>query len=109
MTAIPHSKPVLPDAEEWAEVTRRLAAGWVADGPCVETFARQAAAWLGGAGGVAVNSGTSALHLALLAAGVRPGTEVLLPAYSCAALLNAAQLAGVTPALVDAEPGGFNI
>src|SRR6476646_8378252 len=101
---IPHSRPTLPSAEEWAEVTGRLASGWVADGPCEKAFAQAAAEWLGagrggptewggefssrlgslwagdrdetrtpgraGGGGVAVNSGTSALHLALLAVGV---------------------------------------
>jgi len=86
---IPHSRPTLPVSEEWAEITGRLAGGGIADGPCVDAFAREAAQWLGGAGGVAVNSGTSALHLALLAVGAGPGTEVLVPAYCCAALLNA--------------------
>jgi perosamine synthetase len=104
-----HSKPTLPCAEEWAEITRQLAPGWVADGPCVEAFSQAAATWLGGAGGVAVNSGTCALHLALLAVGVTPGSDVLVPAYCCAALLNAVRLADAEPVLVDAEPGGFNI
>jgi perosamine synthetase len=106
---IPHSKPTLPAPEEWGQIMSRLAAGWVADGPCEEDFSRQAAGWLGGTGGVAVNSGTSALHLALLVAGVVPGAEVLVPAYCCAALLNAVELAGGVPVLVDAEPGGFNL
>jgi perosamine synthetase len=106
---IPHSKPVLPSCEEWSEITARLASGCIADGPCGEAFAGEAARWLGGSGGVAVNSGTSALHLALLAVGVRSGSEVLVPAYCCAALLNAVQLAGGEPVLIDTEPGGFNI
>jgi perosamine synthetase len=106
---IPHSRPALPSAEEWAEVTGRLAQGWIAGGPCLEEFEREAAGWLGGAAGVAVNSGTSALHLALLGVGVRPGDEVLIPAYCCAALLNAVQLAGAHPVLVDSEPGGVNL
>lgn len=106
---IPHSKPFLPEAEEWAAVTSRLAPGWAADGPCTREFAQKAAAWLGGSGGVAVNSGSNALHLALLAVGAGPGTEVLVPAYCCAALLNAVSQAGATPVLVDAEPGGFNL
>jgi perosamine synthetase len=107
--AIPHSRPTLPCLEEWSEITARLAPGWIAGGPCAEAFAAEAARWLGGSGGVAVNSGTSALHLALLAVGVRPGSEVLIPAYCCAALLNAVQLAGALPVLVDSAPGGFNI
>jgi perosamine synthetase len=106
---IPHSKPVLPTREQWSEITARLAPGWIAGGPCVEAFATEAARWLGGSGGVAVNSGTSALHLALLAVGARPGSEVLVPAYCCAALLNAVQFVGGVPVLVDTEPGGANL
>lgn len=106
---IPHSRPLLPGPEEWAGVTSRLAPGWIADGPCLERFETEAAAWLGGSGGVAVNSGTSALHLALLAVGVTPGSEVLVPAYCCAALLNAVRLAEAVPVLVDCVRGGFNL
>jgi perosamine synthetase len=105
---VPHSRPFLPSSEGWIEVRDRLTPGWIADGPCGEQFAREAAGWLGGIGGVAVNSGTSALHLALLAVGVGPGAEVLVPAYCCAALLHAVQMTGATPMLVDAESGGFN-
>jgi perosamine synthetase len=90
-------------------VTGRLAPGWAADGPCAGAFAGQAAAWLGGTGGVAVSSGTSALHLALLAVGVTPGAEVLIPAYCCAALLNAVRMAEAVPVLVDAAPGAFHL
>lgn len=106
---VPHSRPTLPAAAEWAEVTGRLDPVWVAGGPCAEAFGREAAAWLGASDGVAVNSGTSALHLALLAVGVEAGTEVLLPSYCCTAVLNAVRLAGAVPVLVDAEPGGFNL
>src|SRR5262249_57221299 len=114
LNRIPHSRPTLPSDEEWAEVTELLASGWIADGPCGEAFAHAAAAWLGagyaltGGGGVAVNSGTSALHLALLAVGVRPGAEVLIPAYCCAALLNAVALAGPGPGPVPSAPAGPN-
>lgn len=108
MEWVPHSRPTLPVAEEWAEVTGRLAPGWAADGPCTEDFAGKAAARLNCTFGTVVNSGTSALHLALLAAGVRPGQEVLVPAYCCAALLNAVALAGATPVLVDCAPEGYN-
>src|SRR5690349_9315524 len=83
MDRIPHSRPTLPEGEEWAQVTGRLAPGWAADGPCTEEFAARAAARLNCTFGTAVNSGTSALHLALLAVGVRPGQDVMLPAYCC--------------------------
>lgn len=108
MERIPHSRPTLPTGEEWTEVTGRLAPGWAADGPCTEEFAAQAAGRLNCKFGAAVNSGTSALHLALLAVGVRPGLEVMVPAYCCAALLNAVALAGAAPVLVDCVSGGHN-
>ncbi len=106
---IPHSRPTLPEGEEWEEVTARLAPGWAADGPCVARFEQEAAPWLGCRGGVAVSSGTNALHLALAAVGVGPGSEVLVPAYCCAALLNAVAQAGAEPVLVDTERGGVNL
>jgi dTDP-4-amino-4,6-dideoxygalactose transaminase len=59
------------------------------------------AAFLEGAGAIAVNSGTSALILALRTLGVKPGSEVILPSYTCLALLNAVTQVGGTPVLVD--------
>ncbi|MCC2671703.1 MAG: putative UDP-4-amino-4-deoxy-L-arabinose--oxoglutarate aminotransferase [Armatimonadetes bacterium] len=106
---VPHSRPTLPTAGEWAVLTSELAPGWVADGPLVHRFQDEATQWLGGSGGIAVNSGSNALHLALLAVGVSPGSEVLLPAYCCAALLNAVAATGARPVLVDAEVGGHNL
>jgi dTDP-4-amino-4,6-dideoxygalactose transaminase len=108
MERIPHSRPTLPTREEWPQITGRLAPGWAADGPCTDEFAARAAARLNCKFGTVVNSGTSALHLALLGAGVRPGQEVMVPAYCCAALLNAVALAGAAPVLVDCAPGGYN-
>lgn len=104
---IPHSRPLLPD--DFREVTSRLTPGWVADGPCTEAFERRAAAALGWEQGVATNSGTSALHLALLGLGVGAGDEVVIPAYVCVAVLNAVVMTGATPVAADSEPGGFNI
>ena len=57
----------------------------------------------------AVNSGTSALHLALVALGVRPGDRVAMPSYVCSALLHAVDLAGAAPLLVDVDPATFNL
>lgn len=106
---IPHSRPTLPEPEAWEAIMARMVPGWVADGACTEAFEKSVADYLGCAGGVAVNSGTNALHLALVAAGVEPGSEVLIPAYCCAAILNAVHQAGANPVLVDAERGGFNL
>lgn len=106
---IPHSRPTVPTAEEWTTLLQDLEPGWVADGPLVRRFETELSPWFGGSGGVAVNSGTNALQLALLAVGVTPESEVLVPAYCCAALLNAIGAAGARPVLVDSEPGGHNL
>ncbi|MGV3724043.1 MAG: DegT/DnrJ/EryC1/StrS family aminotransferase [Actinomycetota bacterium] len=106
---IPHSRPTVPSAEEWATLAQSLEPGWVADGPLVRRFEAELSPWFGGSGGVAVNSGSNALQLALLAVGVEPESEVLVPAYCCAALLNAIASAGARPVLVDSEPGGHNL
>ncbi len=106
---IAHSKPSVPAPNEWAAVTDQLTPGWIADGPCVERFAASAAGWLGQERGVAVNSGTNALHLALIAVGVRAGDDVLVPAYCCAALLCAVEMARAHPVLVDCPLDGFNL
>lgn len=106
---IPHSRATLPSPAEWGEVVESLSPGWVADGPCVRAFQSEAARWLGCDAGFAINSGTNALHLALLALGVGTGHEVLVPAYCCASLLSAVRLTGAAPVLVDCPPGGFNL
>jgi len=106
---IAHSYPTLPEGDAWREVTDLLAPGWAAGGPCLAAFEAEAAARLGCPHGVAANSGTSALHLALRAVGVGAAAEVLVPAYCCAALLNAVALCGATPVLVDTEADGVNL
>lgn len=63
----------------------------------------------GTAGGVAVSSGTAALHLALVALGIGPGDDVILPSYLCAGPLHAIEHAGATPRLVDCDPTTYNL
>lgn len=105
---VPHSRPTLGD-DERAALAEVVASGQLAQGPRVAAFERAMADRLGVRGAVAVSSGTAALHLALLALGVGPGDEVLVPSYACAALLHAARAAGATPRLVDVDPATFNI
>lgn len=64
---------------------------------------------VGAAGGVAVSSGTAALHLALVALGIGPGDEVILPSYLCAGPLHAIQYAGASPRLADCDPTTYNL
>jgi dTDP-4-amino-4,6-dideoxygalactose transaminase len=70
----------------------------------VEAFEREFADYCGARHAVGVNSGTSALHLALLAAGVRPGDEVITVSYTFIATAAAIRYAGATPVFVDIEP-----
>lgn len=105
---IPHSRPTLGD-EDRAAVAAVVASGQIAQGPRVAEFERAMAARLEAGGGVAVSSGTAALHLALVALGVGPGDEVLVPSYACAALLQAVRAAGALPRPVDVDPATFNL
>lgn len=99
---VPHSRPSLGKAELGA-VQEVLASGQIAQGSRVRALERQWAQATGRAGAVAVSSGTSALRLALVALGVNAGDEVVVPAYSCVALLNAVLAVGAAPLLADVE------
>ena len=105
---IPHSRPTLgPEAAQ--AVSDAISSGFIAEGSAVEGFEQSFAEYLGIRYAVAVNSGTSALHLALLALEVGPGDEVIIPSYVCSALLNAVNYTGATPVLADICPGTYNL
>ena len=95
--------------EEAAAVARVLASGWVMQGPEVAAFEREFAALVGAPFACAVSSGTAALHLALLAAGVRAGDEVITVSHSFIATANSVRHCGATPLFVDIEPATYNI
>lgn len=101
---IPPARPLIGDDERRA-VDAVLASGMLAQGPEVAAFETEFSASLSdGRPAVAVNSGTSALHLGLLAAGVGAGDEVIVPSFTFAATANAVRLAGATPVFADIEP-----
>lgn len=105
---IPHSRlHITPEDEE--AVARVIRSGMLAQGAMVAEFEKAVAAYLGVRGGVAVNSGTAALHLALLALKVGAGDEVILPSYVCVAPLNAIHYTGARPVLAEADPATGNI
>ena len=91
-------------ASRLAEV---LASGSYIGGQEGAAFESEFSDWLGGRHVVGVNSGTDALHLALVALGLGPGDEVLLPSYTFIACLEAVVRAGAVPVLVDCAPGSF--
>lgn len=89
---------------EWEYVKDCIDTGWVSSvGSYVDRFERDLAAYTGAAHAVATSNGTSALHVCLLLAGVRPGDEVLAPALTFIATANAISYAGATPHFVDSE------
>jgi perosamine synthetase len=105
---IPIAKPVLEDAE--AEAARDVVlSGWVTLGPQVAAFEREFAASVGAPHACAVSSCTTALHLALLAAGVGPGDEVVTASHSFIATANSIRYCGATPVFVDIDPTTFNV
>jgi dTDP-4-amino-4,6-dideoxygalactose transaminase len=103
---IPPAKPLIGD-EERAAVDRVLASGMLAQGPEVAAFETEFSALVDGFHSIAVNSGTSALHLSMLALGLGPGDEVVVPSFSFAATANAVQLAGATAVFADIETDYF--
>lgn len=105
---IPHSRPFL-GREEMDRAAALIASGQIAQGPETEAFENEFARWLSMDGAVAVNSGTAALHLTLLAMDVGPGDEVIIPSYVCTALLNAVHYVGAVPVIADALPETGNI
>jgi perosamine synthetase len=105
---ITHSKVVLEE-EDLVSVSEVLRSGQLAQGKVVSSFENRVANSIGVRHGAAVSSGTAALHLSLISLGVSQGSQVILPSYVCTALLNAIHYVGATPAVVDIDPGSFNI
>lgn len=97
------------DQRERDAVMRVLDSGRVVQGPEVAAFEAAFAATVQGRESVAVNSGTSALHLALLAAGIGPGDEVVVPSFSFAASANAIAMVGAVPVFADIDADTFNL
>jgi len=105
LSAIPVMKPWLGDAEATA-AAEAVRSGWVAQGPRVAAFEAAVAARVGARHAVAVSSCTTGLHLALVAAGVGPGDEVVVPSLSFIATANAARYVSATPVFADVDLSG---
>lgn len=103
-TVVPLSEPEIR-GNEWAYVRECLDSGWVSSaGPFVDRFERELAACVGAEFAVATVNGTSALHTALLVAGVEQNDEVLVSSLTFIAPVNAIRYAGAWPVFIDAEP-----
>ncbi|TVQ51765.1 MAG: DegT/DnrJ/EryC1/StrS family aminotransferase [Phycisphaerales bacterium] len=101
----------MPDItdDEVRLVVDTLRSGRLSIGPQLEQFERLVAARAGRRHGVGVNSGTSGLHLALLALGIGPGDEVITPAFSFVASANCIEYVGAKPVFVDCDPRTLNM
>lgn len=105
---IPAAKPIIGEEEREA-VDRVLRSGMLTSGPEVAAFENEFSEYVGGRHCVAMNSGTSALHLALLAMGIGAGDEVIVPSFSFAATANSVALTGATPVFADIDRATFNL
>ena len=90
-------------AEEIAAVAEVISSGWVAQGPRVAAFEAAFAAHQQADHAVAVSSCTTALHLALIVAGVKAGDDVVVPSFSFIATANAAVYVGARPVFADVD------
>jgi len=105
---IPISRPAMGEPEAQA-ARRAILSGWTTQGPEVQAFEEAFARTVGAPHACAVSSCTTALHLALLVVGVRPGDEVIVPSHSFIATANAVRYCGATPVFVDIEPHSWNL
>lgn len=104
---IPAAKPIVGE-EEANAVHDVIMSGMLAQGAEVASFEEEfTSALTPGATSIAVNSGTSALHLGLLASGIGAGDEVIVPSFTFAATGNSVALTGATPVFADIEPDFF--
>jgi len=105
---IPITKPWMLEAE--ANAARRvILSGWATQGPEVAAFEAEFASLVGAPHACAVSSCTTALHVALLAAGVGPGDEVVTVSHSFIATANSIRYCGAVPVFVDIDPSTFNL
>jgi dTDP-4-amino-4,6-dideoxygalactose transaminase len=105
---IPVIRPLL-GTEEAEAAAEAIASGWVAQGPRVAQFEAEFAKATGATHAVAVSSCTAGLHLAMIAAGVGPGDEVVVPSLSFIATANAARYVGADAVFADVDPATLNL
>jgi dTDP-4-amino-4,6-dideoxygalactose transaminase len=105
---IPAARPMIDESDIDA-VVAVMRSGMVVQGPQVKAFEEEFSAVVDGRECIAVNSGTSALHLTFMALGFGPGDEVICPSFTFAATANAIRLVGATPVFADIQADTFNI
>ncbi|MDP3732448.1 MAG: DegT/DnrJ/EryC1/StrS family aminotransferase [Candidatus Omnitrophota bacterium] len=105
---IPIAKPYL-DNKDYEAVKEVLCSGWLTQGPKVKQFEGDFASYVGSGYSCAVSSCTAALHLALLAVGVKPGDAVITVSHSFIATANSIKYCGAEPIFIDIDLGTFNM
>jgi dTDP-4-amino-4,6-dideoxygalactose transaminase len=106
--SIPITRPLF-GPEELAAVQRPLESGWVVQGPYVQEFEARFSAFTGAAHSIASSSCTTALHLAVAALGLRPGDEVIVPAFTWVATANVVEYMGARPVFCDIDIATYNV
>jgi len=105
---IPIAKPWMGEAEAEA-ASRAILSGWITQGPEVAAFEKEFADYVGAKHACAISNCTTALHLALLAVGVKPEDEVITVSHSYIATANSIRYCGAIPVFVDIDPKTYNI
>jgi perosamine synthetase len=105
---IPITKPSLGEEEARAPFDS-IKSGWVTQGPKVAEFEKAVASYVGAKHGIATTSCTTGLHLALVAAGVGPGDEVIVPSFTFIASANAVLYTGATVVFADIDARTYNV
>lgn len=105
---LPYARQSIDDDDRLA-VDSVLRSNWLTTGPMVKEFEEAVTLYTGAAEGVAVNTGTAALHAAMWAAGVGPGDDVIVPAISFVASANCVLYVGATPVFADLSPDTLNL
>ena len=105
---VPITKPSFGEAEKRA-IERPLETGWVVQGPYVDEFEQRFGGYVGAEHAVATTSCTTALHLAVAILDLKPGDEVLVPAFTWVSTANVVEYMGATPRFCDVDLASFNV